>query len=169
MLLSYNYIFQPSTLPLLAPPVWGRGPGSGGMQPSKPANETPPRFVNRFNSLAADDRERDRDNRDRLNSNQQQPNSRNSMPPVQQQQQQHHHPYTPTYSPSPRRLSPAPSSTSSRENSRPVSPKETNSGMNNEIGTADVNETVKNIFEEYCSVGSTSDSLEWIQQRFPGT
>jgi hypothetical protein len=155
---------QQGSLPLLAPPSqqWGGRPGSSGPQQSKPM-PTAPRFMNSSNRFQELAEEKDRGNR--LNSNQQPPSSlRDSMPSAQSPYATNTYISTPT-----RRISPPISNASSRENSRPVSPKDTPplSMINNEC-TADVPETVKNIFEEFCSGANTADTLDWIKQRFPG-
>ncbi len=59
------------------------------------------------------------------------------------------------------------SSTSLRENPRATSSKENNSGLKNESSTI-VYKIVKNIFEEYCTIGNTDDFLDLIKLRFPG-
>jgi len=137
----------------------------GPPQSSKPMPNLPPRLqnsMNRFQGLSSNNDD------NRLSSNSQQPSSgyRDQMHPsshMQFQPQQHQAP------PFRKVVSPPPSSTSSRENSRPVSPKDSASSANESEITADVNETVKNIFEEYVSVGKSDDTLHWIQLRFSGT
>jgi hypothetical protein len=159
---------------VLGPTSWARGvnPPSGGgppQQSSKPVSTLPPRFqqqqqlnANRFQGLSS--------NEDRLSSSNQGPPSsagyRDQMPPLSSHQsyQQPQNLPPPSY----RKQSPPTSSASSRENSRPVSPKDSRSLAGETEITADVNETVKNIFEEYVSVGKSDDTLHWIQQRFPG-
>jgi len=70
------------------------------------------------------------------------------------------------------RESPIGSNASSRENSRPVSPvrskEPSRSGTPTPAVTAALDETVKNIFNEYFSVRKFEDTLHWIKSRFPG-
>lgn len=149
---------------MLAPPIntWGRSNQTQSNTSGPPSSSRPPppvtapRFMNRFQGLHDDSR---------LNNNS------GNQPPSAGYRDRDQMPHTQQYPPAPsplRRISPAPSSTSSRENSRPVSPKESSPAMRDEC-TANVNESVKNIFEEYFSVGKFDDTLHWINRRFPGT